>query len=492
MDLTSLKQISTQLADKTVSSRELTRYYLDRIAKHDPAVNAFISVDADHAMQSALRIDELRASGQSLSPLAGIPVSIKDILCTKRLPTTCGSKILNGYVSPFDADVVERLNRADMIILGKTNLDEFAMGGSTETSATGPSKNPWDLSRTCGGSSGGSAAVVAAGFSPVSIGTDTGGSIRQPAAFCGVCGLKPTYGRVSRYGLVAYASSLDQAGPFGNTVSDLAIMLETIGGHDCRDSTSLNLPLDDYSNFIENDSKTYTIGIVPEHLDSPGLDPEIKQSILQAIDVYKKLGFRIVELVLPHHRYAIPTYYIVAPSEASSNLSRFDGAHYGFRATVDKTTAAGESALVAMYKHSRSQGFGIEVKRRIMLGTYTLSAGYYDAYYLKASRVRRLIRNDYDRAFESVDAILGPTTPAPAFRLGEKVNDPVQMYLEDLYTVSANLAGIPAVSIPNGLHSTGLPLGMQLQGAPLSEAKLLSIANAFHRETSYQPRIAFG
>jgi aspartyl-tRNA(Asn)/glutamyl-tRNA(Gln) amidotransferase subunit A len=292
--------------------------------------------------------------------------------------------------------------------------------------------------------------------------------------------------------LVAYASSLDQAGPFGNTVSDLAIMLETIGGHDCRDSTSLNLPLDDYSNFIENDSKTYTIGIVPEHLDSPGLDPEIKQSILQAIDVYKKLGFRIVELVLPHHRYAIPTYYIVAPSEASSNLSRFDGAHYGFRATVDKTTAAGESALVAMYKHSRSQGFGIEVKRRIMLGTYTLSAGYYDAYYLKASRVRRLIRNDYDRAFESVDAILGPTTPAPAFRLGEKVNDPVQMYLEDLYTVSANLAGIPAVSIPNGLHSTGLPLGMQLQGAPLSEAKLLSIANAFHRETSYQPRIAFG
>jgi aspartyl-tRNA(Asn)/glutamyl-tRNA(Gln) amidotransferase subunit A len=492
MDLTSLKQISTQLADKTVSSRELTRYYLDRIAKHDPAVNAFISVDADHAMQSALRIDERRASGQSLSPLAGIPISIKDILCTKRLPTTCGSKILKGYVSPFDADVVERLNRADMIILGKTNLDEFAMGGSTETSATGPSKNPWDLSRTCGGSSGGSAAVVAAGFSPVSIGTDTGGSIRQPAAFCGVCGLKPTYGRVSRYGLVAYASSLDQAGPFGNTVSDLAIMLETIGGHDCRDSTSLNLPLDDYSNFIENDSKTYTIGIVPEHLDSPGLDPEIKQSILQAIDVYKKLGFRIVELVLPHHRYAIPTYYIVAPSEASSNLSRFDGAHYGFRATVDKTTAAGESALVAMYKHSRSQGFGIEVKRRIMLGTYTLSAGYYDAYYLKALRVRRLIRNDYDRAFESVDAILGPTTPTPAFRLGEKVNDPVQMYLEDLYTVSANLAGIPAVSIPNGLHSTGLPLGMQLQGAPLSEAKLLSIANAFHRETSYQPRIAFG
>jgi len=455
-------------------------------------VNAFISVDAEHAMQSALQIDERRAAGQPLSPLAGVPISIKDILCTKRLPTTCGSKILNGYVSPFDADVVERLTRADMIIVGKTNLDEFAMGGSTETSTSGPAKNPWDLTRTCGGSSGGSAAAVAAGFSPVSIGTDTGGSIRQPAAFCGVCGLKPTYGRVSRYGLVAYASSLDQAGPFGNTVSDLAIMLETIGGFDCRDSTSLNLPLEDYSNFVENDSQTYSIGIVPEHLDSPGLDPEIKQSILKAIDVYKELGFHIVELALPHHRYAIPTYYIVAPSEASSNLSRFDGAHYGFRATVDKTTAAGEPALVAMYKHSRSQGFGMEVKRRIMLGTYTLSAGYFDAYYLKALKVRRLIRNDYDQAFESVDAILGPTTPTPAFRLGEKVNDPVQMYLEDLYTVSANLAGIPAVSIPSGLHSTGLPLGMQLQGAPLSEAKLLSIANAFHREISFQPRVAFG
>ncbi len=492
MDLTSIKQISKQLSDRAVSSRDLTQHYLDRIAKHDSVVNAFISLDAEYAMQSALRVDERRAAGQTLGPLAGVPIAVKDILCTKRLPTTCGSKILSGYVSPFDADVVERLNQAGMIIVGKTNLDEFAMGGSTETSISGPSRNPWDHAHTCGGSSGGSAAAVAAGFSPVSIGTDTGGSIRQPAAFCGVCGLKPTYGRVSRYGLIAYASSLDQAGPFGNTVSDLAIMLETIGGHDARDSTSLNLPVDGYSSFVENDSKSYTIGIVPEHLESPGLDPEIKQSITHAIDVYKKLGFRIVEVALPHHRYAIPTYYIVAPSEASSNLSRFDGAHYGFRATVDKTTAGSEPPLVAMYKHSRSQGFGMEVKRRIMLGTYTLSAGYYDAYYLKALKVRRLIRNDYDRAFESVDAILGPTTPTPAFRIGEKINDPVQMYLEDLYTVSANLAGIPAVSIPNGLHSSGLPLGMQLQGAPLSEAKLLSIANAFHRETAYQPRVVFG
>jgi len=484
--------MSEALSKGEVTSTELTQAHLDRIAGVDSSVKAFLHVDAEGALAQAARVDADRSAGKKLHPLAGIPLALKDVLTQEGIPTTAGSKILQGWKPQYDSTVVSKIKDAGIVILGKTNMDEFAMGSSTENSAYGPTFNPWDLSRTCGGSSGGSAAVVAAGFSPVSIGTDTGGSIRQPAAFCGVCGLKPTYGRVSRYGLVAYASSLDQAGPFGNTVSDLAIMLETIGGHDCRDSTSLNLPLDDYSNFIENDSKTYTIGIVPEHLDSPGLDPEIKQSILQAIDVYKKLGFRIVDVVLPHHRYAIPTYYIVAPSEASSNLSRFDGAHYGFRATVDKTTAAGESALVAMYKHSRSQGFGIEVKRRIMLGTYTLSAGYYDAYYLKALRVRRLIRNDYDRAFESVDAILGPTTPTPAFRLGEKVNDPVQMYLEDLYTVSANLAGIPAVSIPNGLHSTGLPLGMQLQGAPLSEAKLLSIANAFHRETSYQPRIAFG
>lgn len=491
MDLSSLQSIQKQLASRSISSRELTQYYLDRIAKLDSKIGSYLHVDAEGALKAADSVDAKRAKGESLGALAGIPISVKDILCTRSMPTTCASKMLDGYMSPFDAHVVERLHQADAIILGKTNLDEFAMGGSTETGYRGPSRNPWSVDRTCGGSSGGSAASVAAGLAAASIGTDTGGSIRQPAAFCGVCGLKPTYGRVSRYGLIAYASSLDQAGPFGLTVRDLAIVLEAISGHDHRDSTSLQIENEPFAEAIEKPIAPYRVGFVPEHLDSPGLDPEIRQKLVEAIELYRKLGCEIVSLDLPHHRFAIPTYYIVAPSEASSNLSRYDGAHYGFRAEVDKNRGSADSPLVAMYKRSRSQGFGSEVKRRIMLGTYTLSAGYYDAYYLKALKVRRLIRQDYDSAFTRVDAILGPTTPTTPFELGAKKDDPVQMYLEDLYTVSANLAGIPALSIPMGTHSNGLPMGLQLQGAPLSEAKLLAIANAYHREISYQPQIAF-
>ncbi|XZE36369.1 Asp-tRNA(Asn)/Glu-tRNA(Gln) amidotransferase subunit GatA [Pirellulaceae bacterium SH501] len=490
MDLSSLQSIQQQLASRSISSRELTQYYLDRIAKLDKSIGSYLHVDAEGALKAADSIDAKRAKGETLGSLAGIPISVKDILCTRSMPTTCASKMLDGYMSPFDAHVVERLHQSDAIILGKTNLDEFAMGGSTETGFKGPSRNPWNVNRTCGGSSGGSAASVAAGLAAASIGTDTGGSIRQPAAFCGVCGLKPTYGRVSRYGLIAYASSLDQAGPFGLTVPDLAIMLEAISGHDHRDSTSLQIESEPFVEGIDKPIAPYRVGFVPEHLDSPGLDPEIRQKLLEAIEIYRKLGCEIIPLDLPHHRYAIPTYYIVAPSEASSNLSRYDGAHYGFRAEMDKSRSTADSPLVAMYKRTRSQGFGSEVKRRIMLGTYTLSAGYYDAYYLKALKVRRLIRQDYDSAFQQVDAILGPTTPTTPFELGAKKDDPVQMYLEDLYTVSANLAGIPALSIPMGMHTSGLPMGLQLQGAPLSEAKLLAIANAYHREIGYQPRIA--
>jgi aspartyl-tRNA(Asn)/glutamyl-tRNA(Gln) amidotransferase subunit A len=490
MDSDSLLELASKLQSKEVSSLELTQHYLDRIAHLNPDLNAFTCVDDDGAIQAAKQSDQRRASDQTFGPMDGIPISIKDILCTKRLPTTCGSEMLRNYVSPFDAFVVERLHASGMVILGKTNLDEFAMGGSTETSCFGPSRNPWDRTRTCGGSSGGSAAAVAVGLSPVSIGTDTGGSIRQPAAFCGVCGLKPTYGRVSRYGLVAYASSLDQAGPFGRTIDDLAMVLTAIAGHDPQDSTSLCVPSINFAAATNDATRRFRIGFVREHLEHPGLDPEIRKSLEQVIEIYRKLGNEIIELSLPHHKYAVPTYYIVAPCEASSNLSRYDGAHYGFRSP--STGDRREPVLVEMYKQTRSQGFGAEVKRRIMLGTFALSAGYSDKYYLKALQVRRLIRNDYDRAFESVDAILGPTTPSTPFRLGEKVNDPLQMYLEDLYTVSANLAGVPGLSMPIGFHSSGLPIGAQLQAAPLAEEKLLAIAKSYHREVDYKPQLAPG
>jgi aspartyl-tRNA(Asn)/glutamyl-tRNA(Gln) amidotransferase subunit A len=490
-------QIAAELAAGRLSSREITSFFLRRIEQLQPSINAFISWNEEAALQAADVADQMRARGDRLSPLAGMPLSIKDILCTVDSKTTCGSRILEEYVSPFDAHVVTQLRNAGAVILGKTNLDEFAMGGSTETSFQGPCHNPWDLNRSCGGSSGGSAASVAAGLSALSIGTDTGGSIRQPAAFCGVCGLKPTYGRVSRYGLIAYGSSLDQAGPFGHTVEELAWMLSAIAGHDARDSTSLNTPIDDYAAWVHKAWDKPTIGVIREHLDNAGLDAELRHGLEQAIEVYKKLGCKVVDVSLPHTQYSIPTYYIIAPSEASSNLSRFDGAHYGFRApAMTASTASGKtsqssssSPLLEMYCRTRSQGFGPEVRRRIMLGTYTLSEGYYDAYYLKALKVRRLIRQDYDQAFEKVDVLLGPTTPTPPFRIGEKVDDPVQMYLEDLYTVGANLAGIPAIAIPMGFTSSGLPMGMQLQGPALGEGRLLQIAAAYHREINYQPHL---
>ncbi len=481
MLLSSLKTIRQQLAKGEFSSVELTQHCLDRIAKEDSTINAFTYIDAEAALAKAKSIDGMRSRGEPLSPIAGIPISIKDNLCTRSMPTTCGSRMLDGFIPPYDADLVERLQNANGILIGKTNLDEFAMGGSTETSIQGASRNPLDTSKTCGGSSGGSAASVAAGFVPASIGTDTGGSIRQPAAYCGVCGLKPTYGRVSRYGLIAFASSLDQAGPFGKTVEDLAIILDVIAGHDPRDSTSINQPAESYGNSLAIDGERFRIGFVREHLESPGLDPEIRAGIENAIEIYRKLGHEIIEVELPHHRYAISTYYIVAPSEASSNLSRYDGAHYGFRANASDR-ATHESPLIAMYKQTRSQGFGAEVKRRVMLGTYTLSAGYYEAYYLKALQVRRLIRSDYDAAFQKVDIILGPTTPTTPFSLGARSDDPVAMYLEDLYTVSANLAGLPALSMPMGKHSNGMPMGIHFQAPPLAERKLLQIAKALEEK----------
>ena len=488
MEFQSLEDVVTQLSTKQISCLELTRFYLDRIRRIDPQINSFVYVDESNAIEEAEKSDARRALNQTLSELDGVPISLKDNICTRGTPTSCGSRILSDYRSPFDAEVVARLRQSGLVILGKTNLDEFAMGGSTETSSFGASHNPWDTSKTCGGSSGGSAAAVAASLSPVSLGSDTGGSIRQPAAFCGVCGLKPTYGRVSRYGLVAYASSLDQIGPFGRTVKDLAKILNVIAGHDSRDSTSLNTPHEDFVALLESPKTSYRIGVVREHLDHPALDEQMRAAILYALKLFQDMGHKIVDLAMPHHKYAVPTYYIVAPSEASSNLSRYDGAHFGYRA--DSPTASEESPLLSMYKSTRSLGFGAEVKRRIMLGTFALSAGYSDKYYVKALQVRRLIRNDYDAAFQAVDAILGPTTPTTPFTLGEKVNDPVQMYLEDLYTVSANLAGVPALSIPVNPHSSGLPIGVQLQAAPLQESKLLRIAHELHQEIGYIPRIA--
>ena len=394
--------------------------------------------------------------------------------------------MLRDFRSPYDAHVVERLESSGAILFGKTNLDEFAMGGSTETSVFGPSRNPWDLQRTCGGSSGGSAAAVAAGLVPASLGTDTGGSIRQPAAFCGVCGLKPTYGRVSRWGLISYASSLDTAGVFAQSVEDIAVVLQAIAGHDPRDSTSLPHDVPDYLAAVRQDHSIQgtRIGVIRDQIESPGLDPQVRSSLLEAIEAYRRLGAQIVDVQMPHSKYSIATYYIIAPCEASSNLARYDGVHYGFRSTA-KTA----STLDRMIEQTRSEGFGPEVQRRILLGTYALSAGYYDAYYLQALKVRRLIRQDYDDAFAKVDVLLGPTTPQPAFRLGEKINDPIQLYLQDLFTVGANLAGIPALSIPTAPGPEGLPIGMQLQAPVLAEAKLLSIAAAYHRATEYQPKL---
>jgi aspartyl-tRNA(Asn)/glutamyl-tRNA(Gln) amidotransferase subunit A len=519
-----------------ISAVQCTEAFLRRIETLNGNVNAFLAVDREAALARAAEIDARRKAGRPLGPLAGLPVAVKDALCTTDMPTTCGSKMLAGFRPPYDAEVVARLRRADAVIVGKTNMDEFAMGGSNETSAFGPVCNPWDLSRTPGGSSGGSAACVAADMAPVAIGSDTGGSIRQPAALCGITGLKPTYGTVSRRGLVAFASSLDQIGPMARSAADCALLLETIAGHDPGDSTSLPHAVPKYTEMLEQPLTGLRIGRVPEHY-AAGLDPEVARGVDEAFAAFKAAGATIHDVRLPHAKYGIPTYYLIAPCEASSNLARYDGIHYGHRAEPGRghraehsryraepgrghraehsryraepgrghrAEAAGplraeagagggqpqtfDSPLVEMYCRSRAEGFGAEVQRRIMLGTYALSAGYYDAYYAKALRVRRLIRQDYLDAFREVDLIAGPTSATAAFKLGEKTGDPLAMYLVDMYTVTANLAGIGGISFPCGFTKAGLPIGFQLQGPALAEPLLLRAADRYQQLTDWHLR----
>jgi len=483
----SAAELGRRISAGELSSRGLVEHYLDRIERLDKAWNAFVHVDAEAALKEADEVDQrVSQRDQHLSPLAGVPVSLKDILCVRGVRTTCGSRMLADFKPPYDAAVVERMRRAGLVLLGKTNLDEFAMGGSTETSIFGATKNPWDAACTAGGSSGGAAASVAGGLAPLAIGTDTGGSVRQPAAFCGVLGLKPTYGRVSRYGLIAYASSLDQVGPLAHHAEDLALLMEVIAGHDERDSTSLPAEVPAYAAALAMPLAGLKVGILRSQLDSHGVSDEIRQAVKLSSAALQALGAVLVDIELPHAAYSVATYYLIAPSEASSNLARYDGAHYGYRAPLEP----GEASLEAMYCRSRSAGLGAEVQRRIMLGTYALSSGYYDAYYRKALQLRRLIYADYQQAFQQVDVVLGPVAPATAFRLGEKVGDPVQMYLEDLFTVGANLAGIPAISVPAGQSAAGLPLAVQLQGPPLSEARLLATAHQLQHAGFFMPRIA--
>jgi aspartyl-tRNA(Asn)/glutamyl-tRNA(Gln) amidotransferase subunit A len=496
-------QLLRSLEAGQISAVELTTACIERIAATEDRVGAFLRVDEHRALTQAAAVDAKRAKQQPVGPLAGLPVAVKDVLCDRDQLTTCASRMLAEFRPPYDSTVVAKLKAADAVLLGRTNMDEFAMGGSTENSAFQTTHNPWDLERTPGGSSGGSAACVAAGMVPMSIGTDTGGSIRQPAGLCGVVGMKPTYGRVSRYGLVAFASSLDQVGPMANSVEDAALLLEAIAGHDPRDSTSLDEPVPAYSATVNQPLSGLRIGFAKEHF-AEGLNTEVEAAVRAALDVYEKLGAKLQEISLPHGKHGVATYYVIAPSEASSNLARYDGAHYGYRtneqemlaelaAERKKPQAAGDqrgiddldSTLVRMYRRTRAEGFGAEVKRRIMLGTYSLSAGYYDAYYLKALKVRRLIRRDYDQAFQNVDLIAGPITASPAFKLGEMANDPLAMYLVDLYTVSANLAGIPGLCLPCGQTASGLPIGLQLQAPILQEERLLRGARMYENATEW-------
>jgi aspartyl-tRNA(Asn)/glutamyl-tRNA(Gln) amidotransferase subunit A len=463
-----------------VTAEALADLFLQSIQGREGKVQAFLLVDAEGARAQARAVDEKRRCGEKLGLLAGLPIALKDVLCTAGQVTTCGSKILQNFVPPYDAHVVTRLKQADAVILGKTNMDEFAMGSSTENSAYQVTRNPWDPTRIPGGSSGGSAAAVAAGEAPIALGSDTGGSIRQPASHCGIVGLKPSYGRVSRFGLVAYASSLDQVGPFGHDVQDCALLLEAIAGHDPRDSTSVNQPVPPYRATLEQPVKPLTVGVVQEHF-GPGLDSEVEVAVRAAIKVYQDQGATVKEVSLPNSPHAVAVYYLVATAEASSNLARYDGVHFGHRSKDHR-------GLIDMYSKSRGEGFGAEAKRRIMLGTYALSSGYKDAYYLKALKVRRLIRDDFDRAFATCDVIVGPTSPTPAFAIGEKVSDPLSMYLSDVYTLSANLAGITAISVPCGFTKAGLPVGLQIQAPPFAEEKLLRVARMFERATDWHTR----
>jgi aspartyl-tRNA(Asn)/glutamyl-tRNA(Gln) amidotransferase subunit A len=466
-----IDSVRNAIAGRTLTASALAEEFYTRIKQEDPEIGAFLTLSKERAAAKAAEIDRLAEAGNPLPPLAGVPVAIKDVMVTRDVRTTAGSKILENFVPPYDCTAVARMEAAGAIVLGKLNCDEFAMGSSTENSAYHPVHNPRDKSRVPGGSSGGSAAAVAAGMAVATLGSDTGGSIRQPASFCGVVGLKPTYGRVSRYGLIAFASSLDHIGPFANTVKDAALVLRTIAGRDPMDSTSAPVPVPNYVAELETPVESIKVGVAKEYFGD-GLDPEVRAAVEAAIQKLAELGCEIVPVSLPHTEYAIPTYYIVATAEASSNLARYDGVRYGFRARNART-------LSDMYRLSRNGGFGMEVKRRIMLGTYVLSAGYYDAYYLKAQRVRTLLTRDFDEAFKKVDVIAAPTCPTPAFRLGEKVNDPLAMYLADIYTVTANLAGIPGISVPCGENHEKLPIGLQLFGRHFDETTLLRVAAAF-------------
>jgi aspartyl-tRNA(Asn)/glutamyl-tRNA(Gln) amidotransferase subunit A len=478
-----------QLKSGAVSSEEVVRGYLDRAASLK-RLNVFVHLDHDQILAQARAVDADRKAGRPVGPLAGVPVAIKDVICVEGEPTTCGSRMLRNFRPPYDATVITRLRRAGAILFGKTNMDEFAMGSSTENSAYGPTLNPWDEERVPGGSSGGSAAAVAADLAPVSLGSDTGGSIRQPAAVCGIVGLKPTYGRVSRYGLIAFASSLDQIGPFAHDLADTALLLKVISGHDAHDSTSVDDAVPDYTATLDTPPESLRIGVVREFFGE-GLDPEVEAAVKEAIAVYKKAGATIEDVSLPYSRYGIPAYYIVAPAECSSNLARYDGTIYGHRAEDFSPRYPGEENLapmVRMMMASRAEGFGPEVKRRIMLGTFALSSGYADQYYNKALKVRRLIRNDFDAAFKEVDVLLGPTSPTAAFKLGERTANPLAMYLSDIYTITANLAGIPGISIPCGLTKSNLPIGLQLLAPAFAEERLLRTARVFERETDWHQK----
>jgi aspartyl-tRNA(Asn)/glutamyl-tRNA(Gln) amidotransferase subunit A len=465
--------IRNSIAERRTTAATLVEEFYTRIKQEDPEIGAFLTLSKERAQARAAKIDRLAEAGSPLPPLAGVPVAIKDVMVTRDVRTTAGSKILEKFVPPYDCTAVARMEAAGAVVLGKLNCDEFAMGSSNENSAYHPVHNPRDKSRVPGGSSGGSAAAVAANMAVVTLGSDTGGSIRQPASFCGVVGLKPTYGRVSRYGLIAFASSLDHIGPFANTVKEAALVLRTIAGRDPMDSTSGDVPVPDYVAALEKPVKGLKVGIAKEYFGD-GLDPEVRSAVEAAVQKLAGLECEIVPISLPHTEYAVPTYYIVATAEASSNLARYDGVRYGFRTRNART-------LSDMYRQTRDGGFGREVKRRIMLGTYVLSAGYYDAYYLKAQKVRTLITRDFDEAFKKVDVIAAPTCPTPAFRLGEKVNDPLAMYLADIYTVTANLAGIPGISVPCGESAEKLPIGLQLFGKHFDEATLLRVAHAYEQ-----------
>lgn len=474
MDLcfTPAHELGRLLRQRKISAVELTDAIFQRIDAVEAKVKAYLLLLREEAREQARMVDAKLAAGEEVPPLAGIPLAVKDNICMLGVETTCASKILKGFIPPYDATVIERLRREMVVFTGKANMDEFAMGSSTENSGFFPTANPWDLERVPGGSSGGSAAAVAAGEAVMALGSDTGGSIRQPAAFCGVVGLKPTYGLVSRYGLVAFASSLDQIGPITRDVRDCALLLNAIAGHDERDSTSVPYVVPDYTQFLVADVKGWRIGIPREYVGE-GIAPEVKAVLDQTVDLLERCGASVAETSLPHTKYALPTYYLIAPAEASSNLARYDGVRYGLRVPADD--------VVTMYKKTRSAGFGPEVKRRIMLGTYALSAGYYDAYYLKALKVRTLIRRDFDAAFEKFDLLLSPTTPTPAFKIGEKVTDPLAMYLSDVCTLAVNLAGLPAISVPAGFAGH-LPVGVQFIGPPFAEGRLLQAAYTLERE----------